>query len=78
MQLSCLLGPTDAKVTIDARIRLRDWDRGDTDSYDIRSDFKAESHDRTDREVRARYVINGGGKVIKIETVNGNVEIRKR
>jgi len=70
--------PANAKVTIEALIRLRDWDRRDTDKYDIRSDFKAEEHERTDREVRARYVINGGGKVINIETVNGNVEIRKR
>jgi DUF4097 and DUF4098 domain-containing protein YvlB len=70
--------PAGAKVTIEARIRLRDWDRHDRDEYDIRSDFKAEAHDRSDREVRARYVINGGGKVIEIETVNGNIEIRKQ
>ena len=70
--------PADAKATIEARIRLRDWDRGDREKYDILSDFKAETHDRTDREIVARYVINGGGKVIEIETVNGNIEIRKR
>jgi DUF4097 and DUF4098 domain-containing protein YvlB len=70
--------PANAKVTIEARIRLRDWDRGDRDEYDIHSDFKAEEHERSEREVRARYVINGGGKVIEIETVNGNIEIRKR
>jgi hypothetical protein len=70
--------PANAKVTIKARIRLRDWGRGDRDEYDIRSDFEAEEKERSDREVWARYVINGGGKVIDIETVNGNIEIRKR
>jgi DUF4097 and DUF4098 domain-containing protein YvlB len=70
--------PANAKATIEARIRLRDWDRRDTDEYDIRSDFKAETHDRNEREVTARYVINGGGKLIKMETVNGNIEIRKK
>jgi DUF4097 and DUF4098 domain-containing protein YvlB len=70
--------PANAKVTIEAQIRLRDWDHRDSDEYDIRSDFKAEEHERTDRMVKARYVINGGGKVINLETVNGNIEIRKR
>ena len=70
--------PANAKATVEARIRLRDWDRRDRDEYDILSDFKAEEQERSDREVWARYVINGGGKVIEIETVNGNIEIRKR
>ena len=70
--------PANAKATIEARIRLRDWNRRDTEEYDILSDFEAELHDKSEREVRARYVINGGGKVIKIETVNGNIEIRKQ
>ena len=76
-----LVLPADAEVTIEALIRLRDRDRGwggDLDEYDIRSDFKAEKHDRTRREVRARYVINGGGKLIRIETTNGNINIDKR
>ena len=70
--------PANAKVTIEALIRLRDWDHGDRDNYDITSDFKAEAHDRSDSEVRARYVINGGGKVISLETVNGNIRINKQ
>jgi len=70
--------PANAKATIEARIRLRDWDRRDRDEYDILSDFKADEQERSEREVWARYVINGGGKVIEIETVNGNIEIRKR
>jgi DUF4097 and DUF4098 domain-containing protein YvlB len=70
--------PANAKVTIEALIRLRDWDHRDADDYDITSDFKAESHDKSDREIRARYVINGGGKVISLETVNGNIRINKQ
>jgi DUF4097 and DUF4098 domain-containing protein YvlB len=71
--------PAGAKATVEAYIRLRsrDWD-DDEDRYDVRSDFKAESHDKDDRAIRARYVINGGGKVIKLETTNGNIEIRKK
>jgi hypothetical protein len=69
--------PSGAKATVEALIRLRGRDR-DLDEYDIRSDFKAEKHDRNSREVRARYVINGGGKIISIETTNGDIEIRKR
>lgn len=78
-----LILPADADATIEALINLRDrgrdrdWDRG-VDEYDIRSDFKAEKHDRDRREVRARYVINGGGKLIRMETTNGNIEIRKK
>jgi DUF4097 and DUF4098 domain-containing protein YvlB len=70
--------PANAKATVEAQIRLRDWDRHGRDEYDIYSDFEAEERDRSDREVWARYVINGGGKIITIETVNGNIEIRKQ
>ena len=68
--------PAGAKVTIEARIKIRD--RWDEDDYEITSDFKAESQDRDKREVTARYVINGGGKVITIETVNGDIDILKK
>ncbi len=71
--------PSGAKATVEALIRLRsrDWD-DDRDRYDVHSDFKAETHDKDSKEIRARYVINGGGKVIKLKTTNGNIEIRKR
>jgi DUF4097 and DUF4098 domain-containing protein YvlB len=70
--------PANAKVTIEAEIRLRDWDRHGDDDYQIRSDFTAEKLERNNREIWARYVINGGGEVISIETVNGDIEIRKQ
>jgi hypothetical protein len=68
--------PADAKCTIEARIKIRD--RWDEDDYEITSDFKAESQDRTKRAVTARFVINGGGKLITIETVNGDIDILKK
>jgi DUF4097 and DUF4098 domain-containing protein YvlB len=68
--------PAGAKVTIKARIKLRD--RWGEDDYEISSDFKVESQDRDKREVTARFVINGGGKVITIETVNGDIDILKK
>lgn len=68
--------PANAKATIDARIRIRSgW--GDDEDYEIISDFTAESHDKDKKLITARYVLNGGGPTIKLETVNGNIEIRK-
>jgi hypothetical protein len=77
--LRCTFPQAQRPQSVEAYIRLRsrDWD-DDEDRYDVRSDFKAESHDKDDRAIRARYVINGGGKVIKLETTNGNIEIRKK
>jgi DUF4097 and DUF4098 domain-containing protein YvlB len=68
--------PAGAKATIDARIRIRGgW--GDEEEYEITSDFTAESHNKDKKLITARYVLNGGGPTIKLETVNGNIEIRK-
>ena len=68
--------PANAKATIDARIRIRrGW--GDEDEYQIISDFPAESHEKDKKLITARYVLGGGGASIKLETVNGNIEIRK-
>jgi DUF4097 and DUF4098 domain-containing protein YvlB len=69
--------PADAKATIDARIKIRRGWGGDEDDYEIRSDFPAETHDKDKKTIRAHYVIGGGGATIRLETVNGNIEIRK-
>lgn len=69
--------PSTAKVTIDATIRIqRGW--GSTKKYEIRSDFKADTHDKNDDEIRARYTVNGGGETIELVTVNGYIDIRKK
>jgi DUF4097 and DUF4098 domain-containing protein YvlB len=68
--------PGDAKATIEARIRIRrGW--GDEDEYEILSDFPAESHQKDKKLITGKYVLGGGGPTIRLETVNGNIEIRK-
>lgn len=68
--------PADAKATIDARIRIRgSW--GDDEDYEIISDFPAEAHQKDKKLITGRYVLGGGGAAIRLETVNGNIEIRK-
>jgi hypothetical protein len=70
--------PSSAKASIDAEIRLhKGWDDEDYEEYDIVSDFKAESKDRNKRGIRAKYVLNGGGARIRVETMHGNIEIRQ-
>ncbi|MDD8017439.1 MAG: DUF4097 family beta strand repeat-containing protein [Bacteroidota bacterium] len=75
----------NAKATIEAMIRLReDWGwSSKKNKYDIKSDFKADTYDkRGDNgygdEIHATYLLNGGGESISLETVNGNIEIRKK
>lgn len=72
-----LVIPSGAAAVIDARIRLR-GSHYHEDDYDIISDFKAESHDKTSKDIRASYVIGKGGPRITLDTVNGNIEIRKK
>jgi DUF4097 and DUF4098 domain-containing protein YvlB len=71
-----LILPAGAKCTIEARIKIRD--RWEPEDFEISSDFEAESRDSSKREVTARFVINGGGKLIRLETVNGDIDIVKR
>ncbi|MFA6438909.1 MAG: DUF4097 family beta strand repeat-containing protein [Bacteriovoracaceae bacterium] len=76
--------PENAKATIEATIRLRDNDGWGSKSrktkYDIRSDFKADSYEKDeDRdEINGRYILNGGGESIILETVNGYIDIKKK
>jgi hypothetical protein len=68
--------PPDDKATIDARIRIRrGW--GHEEEYDITSDFPAESHQKDSKLITARYVLGGGGPSIKLDTINGNIQIQK-
>lgn len=81
--------PADARATIEARIRIqggrsrerwwndRDRDRNRRPDYEIRSDFKANQYEAEAQEVRATYVLNGGGERIRLETTNGHIEIRQ-
>ncbi|MBI4535496.1 MAG: DUF4097 family beta strand repeat protein [Ignavibacteriae bacterium] len=71
--------PENAKATIEARIRVMGRWKGRNDDFSIRSDFKEEPSTREvgDREITARYILNGGGELISVETVNSDIEIRK-
>jgi len=71
--------PGDAKATIYATIRIdRGW-RSRRDDYKVRSDFKAESYENDEdmREIRAKYVLNGGGDEITLKTSNSDIQILK-
>jgi len=76
--------PENAKATIEATIRLRDNDGWGSKSrkskYDIRSDFKAETYEKDEdrEEIHGRYILNGGGETITLETVNGYIDIKKK
>jgi hypothetical protein len=71
--------PETARATITARIRIQGWWRTERDEYKVRSDFKEESssRDEDERTIESRYVLNGGGESIALETVNSDIEIRK-
>lgn len=73
--------PENAKATIEATIRIRDdWGSRRKTKYEIRSDFKAESYEKDEdrEEINGKYVLNGGGETITLETVNGYINIKKK
>jgi DUF4097 and DUF4098 domain-containing protein YvlB len=71
--------PENAKATIEARIRVRGHWKESKEEYAVSSDFKSTSYVTDDdmREIRATYVLGGGGEVISLETVNGNIYVRR-
>jgi DUF4097 and DUF4098 domain-containing protein YvlB len=71
--------PENAKATIEARIRIRGHWKESKNEYAVSSDFKSTSYVTDDdmREIRATYVLGGGGEVINLETVNGDIYIRR-
>lgn len=71
--------PESAKASVEARLRIEGGWESQIKKYDIRSDFQPESYekDQGKREIRATYKLNGGGESISLETVNGNIEIRR-
>jgi len=76
--------PENAKASIEATIRIRDndgWGSSKRKSkYEVRSDFPATTYDKDgDRdEINAKYLLNGGGEIIILETVNGYIDIKKK
>lgn len=66
--------PPNLPLTIDAAIEMAAGHR-------ILSDFPLEIQGQPEefvhREIRGRGALNGGGEVLRIRTVNGNIEIRR-
>jgi DUF4097 and DUF4098 domain-containing protein YvlB len=71
--------PENAKATIVAQVRMRGWWKDEEEESNIYSDFKANTFEKNerDREIRATYILNGGGDTIALETALGSIEIRK-
>jgi len=71
--------PETAKATIEALIRLDGRWKSRRDRYEVRSDFKADKYekDEDEGEVRATYILNGGGEDIELRTVNSDIKILK-
>jgi DUF4097 and DUF4098 domain-containing protein YvlB len=71
--------PSDARATIEALIRVQGSPRKSGHKFEIRSDFKSESYQQSDieRAIKARYILNGGGETITLETMNADIEILK-
>ncbi len=69
----------NTKAVINARVRVQGWWRGSSDNDYFFSDFKEDSYEKSgrDKEVRATYTLNGGGKQISILTTMGNIHIKK-
>ncbi len=74
-----LMVDPNAKATIEAEVRLKGWDGGDENEKMIESDFPAKSYQSGSRSgnVEAAYLLNGGGELIKLTTMNEKIQIRK-
>jgi len=72
-----LILPADARVTVEARVRIRGFWKGKEDDYGIDAEFATTQYDERDTEIIGTYQINGGGPVIQIETVNGMIRLLK-
>ena len=71
--------PEDVRATVNARIMVKgDWN-SHSKKLDIRSEFEAKNYlrDEQRKEIHGTYILNGGGDTIAVETLTGNIEIRK-
>ncbi len=71
--------PEGARARIEATIKIQGRWRAEGSRYDVRSDFKATEHVRDEQaeEIRAVFDLNGGGEIIRLDTVNGDIIIRR-
>lgn len=68
----------DAKATIEAEVKLHGWDNDEKEKM-IESDFPYKSYNSGSQSgsVSATYLLNGGGTLIKLSTMNDKIKIRK-
>jgi DUF4097 and DUF4098 domain-containing protein YvlB len=66
--------PVDFRLTIDAAI---DAAAGHRIVSDFPISIQSEQEEFAPRTIRGRGTLNGGGEVLRIRTVSGNIEIRK-
>jgi DUF4097 and DUF4098 domain-containing protein YvlB len=71
--------PENAKVTIEATLKIKYSGGGRSKKFKVDSDFKADKFERDseDGSTFAVYKLNGGGEKIELETTNGDITIRK-
>lgn len=67
--------PADTKATIEARINLRG--SRNEDRYDIKSEFESSEKKKEDHAIVGKYLLNGGGDVITLETSNSDIRIKR-
>ncbi|MCX6150985.1 MAG: DUF4097 family beta strand repeat-containing protein [Ignavibacteriales bacterium] len=75
-----LMVPENSRAEIDAVIKDADlWNNDDETGLVIKSDFKTQSYEKDSRrgEIRAKYILNGGGEKIYLQTINSTIEIKK-
>ena len=71
--------PDSARATIDAKIHVKSQWEYDRENYHIRSSFRSDDYQKyhEKKEIQARYILNGGGQTIKLETDDADIEISK-
>jgi len=70
--------PADARISIDALIRMEGRSAPRRRKYEVRSDFSVHQFKKDgDDELTETFMLNGGGARISLETINSNIEIRK-
>ncbi len=75
-----LVVPENAKIDIEAEVRLQGNARGKTDKYTISSNFLDLDAELSDngKWIRTTYKMNGGGHKIDLRTTNSNIKIIKQ
>lgn len=69
----------DIKITVEASIRMRGWNKNNHSPFRIISDF--DTHNQADYQdgnnVSLKIPVNGGGPSVSLETSNADIQIKK-